>query len=214
MRARLFTTLLALCSAPLLAQPHASAPAVQVHTSDIGFSYSLPADWEVVDLSSSLSAAQQQAQQKAESDDVKRGVACLQIVLNAHHGSPGSTVVVMALPTACVGAEATEKDLPGIAIAASQSIQQYFDVGDPVLGAYSLGSHSARIARAKGNPKGHPEIPYTVETVCSLLKKGAVCWMALAADDASLATFENGSVTLDNEAPSALVPAKAFVKTP
>jgi len=118
----------------------------------------------------------------------------------------------MALPTACVGAEPAEKDLPGIAIAASQSIQQYFDVGEPQLAAYALGSHSVRIARAKGNPKGHPEISYTVETVCSILKKGAVCWMALAADDAALATFEHGAVILDNEAPTTLVPAEVFTK--
>ncbi len=215
MKARLSISAFLLGSATLLAQAPASAPpATRTLASDIGFSYTLPADWEVVDLSSSLPAAQQQAQQKADSDEVKRGVACLQIVLNAHHGSPGSTVVAMALPSACVGAEATEKDLANFATAASQSTQQYFDVGEPVLGAYSLGSHSVKIARARGNPKGHPEVQYTVETVCTLLKKGAVCWMAMAADDAALATFEQGSVTLDNEPPTVLVPADVFAQKP
>jgi hypothetical protein len=55
---------------------------------------------------------------------------------------------------------------------------------------------------------------YTVETVCSVLKKGAVCWMAMAADKAGLQTFENGAVTLDGEVPAALVPATAFQKKP
>jgi hypothetical protein len=55
---------------------------------------------------------------------------------------------------------------------------------------------------------------YTVETVCSVLKKGAVCWMAMAADKAGLQTFENGAVALDGEVPAALVPATAFEKKP
>jgi hypothetical protein len=53
-----------------------------------------------------------------------------------------------------------------------------------------------------------------VETVCSILKKGAVCWMAIAADDAALQSFEHGAVTLDSEVPAPLVPADAFVKKP
>jgi len=70
------------------------------------------------------------------------------------------------------------------------------------------------IERAAGAVKEHPEMKYTVETVCSLLKKGAVCWMAMAADNAHLQTFERGLVALDGEAPAALVPADAFAKKP
>ena len=117
MRGRLFTALLVLCGAPLLAQAPASAPpvaATRTHTNDIGFSYSFPADWEVVDMSSTLPAAQQQAQQNATSDDEKRGAACTQIALSARHGSPASTVVAVVLPFACLGAEMTDKDLPGM----------------------------------------------------------------------------------------------------
>lgn len=165
-------------------------------------------------MSSTLPAAQQQAQQNATSDDEKRGAACTQIALSARHGSPVSTVVAVVLPFACLGAEMTDKDLPGMGSGAMEGIQQNFDLAEPVYGAYSLGAHSVWIERAKGTLKGHPEVPYTVETVCSILKKGAVCWMAMAADDAALQTFEHGGVTLDSEAPTPLVPADAFVKKP
>ena len=67
---------------------------------------------------------------------------------------------------------------------------------------------------ALGTPKGHPEISYTVEITCGLLKKAAVCWMAMAADDTALHTFERGVVTLDGESPVALVPPTAFDKKP
>jgi hypothetical protein len=53
-----------------------------------------------------------------------------------------------------------------------------------------------------------------METVCSVLKKGVVCWMTMAADDAVLQTFENGAVTLDDDAATALVPADALLKKP
>ena len=217
MKGRLFTALLVLCGAPLLAQAPAAAPpaaATRTHTNDVGFSYSFPADWEVVDMSSTLPAAQQQAQQNATSDDEKRGAACTQIALSARHGSPASTVVAVVLPFACLGAEMTDKDLPGMGSGAMEGIQQNFDLAEPVYGVYSLGAHSVWIERAKGTLKGHPEVQYTVETACSILKKGAVCWMAMAADDAALQAFEHGGVTLDSEAPTPLVPADAFVKKP
>jgi hypothetical protein len=40
-----------------------------------------------------------------------------------------------------------------------------------------------------------------------LLKKGAVCWMTMAADAESLKAFEQQAVTLEGDAFSALVPA-------
>lgn len=217
MKARLFTALLVLCGGPLLAQAPASVPATaetRTYTNSVGFSYSFPADWEVVDMSSTLPAAQQQAQQKAATDDEKRGVACTQIALSARHGSPASTVVAVVLPFACLGAEMIDKDLPGMGSGAMDGIRQNFDLVEPLFGAYALGSHSLWIERAKGTLKDHPEARYTVETVCSLLKKGAVCWMAIAADQAALDVFEHGAVALDGEAPAALVPANAFVKKP
>ncbi len=217
MKALLITALLVLCGTPLLAQAPANAPATassRTYSNAVGFSYSFPADWEVVDMSSTLPVAQQQAQQSATSDVEKRGAACTQIALSARHGSPTSTVVAVVLPFSCLGAEMTEKDLPGMGSGAMEGIQQNFDLAEPVYGVYSLGSHRVWIERAKGTLKDHPEIQFTVETVCSIAKRGAVCWMAITADDAALQTFEHGTVKLGSEAPTSLVPTDAFVKKP
>jgi hypothetical protein len=214
MKAPLFTALLALCSVPLVAQAPVSAPVAQSHTSDLGFSYSLPVDWEVVDTAASLPVVQQQVAQAAASEEEKKGISCVQIGLTARHGSPASVVVVVALPFACFGQTMTDSDLPGFAMGASEGLTNTFDITDPVYGAYSMGSHSVWIERATGLLKDHHEVKYTVETVCSVLKKGAVCWMTMAADQDALQTFENGAVKLDSDAPAALVPANAFAKKP
>ena len=218
MRARLFAISLVLFSVPVLAQAPAAkppaAPASQAHASSLGFSYSIPSDWEVVDAQPSLPVVQQQVAKTATSEDEKKGIACVQIALTARHGSPASVVVVMALPFDCFGQTMTDKDLPGFATGASDGLKNTFDITDPVYGAYTLGSHGMWIERAKGTPHDNPNAAFTVEIACSLLKKGAVCWLALAADDAGLQTFEHGLVTLDSEAPIALVPADAFAKKP
>jgi hypothetical protein len=198
--------------AALAAQTSTATP--EVHPSDLGFSYSLPSDWEVVNASPTLSGVKEQAQQNAATEDEKKGVACVQIALTARGGSPTSVLVVVELPFACFGQTMSSKDLPGFAQGASEGIKQSFDVADPVYGDYTLGTHSMWIERAKGTPKGHPEAPYTVEIACTLLKKGAVCWMALAASDAALKIIEGGAVALEGENPTALVPTRAFEKKP
>jgi hypothetical protein len=214
MKSRPFAAFFVLCCAPLLAQAPAAAPAIQTHTSDIGFTYGIPSDWEVVDTQPALPVVKQQATQSAGSENEKKGIACVQIALTAKHGTPASVVVVVALPFDCFGQQMGDKDLPGFAAGASEGIKKTFDVSDPIYGAYSLGTHSVWVERATGSLIGHPEVKYTIETVCSVLKKGAVCWMAMAADDPGLQTFEKSTVTLDGETPAALVPADAFQKTP
>jgi len=85
--------LLSLTSAALTAQTQATAApaATRAFTSEVGFSYVFPADWEVTDMSQAL-AARQQAQQAATTDIAKRGAVCTQIALSARHGSPTSTI--------------------------------------------------------------------------------------------------------------------------
>jgi len=214
MKSRILVTLLVLGSASLGAQAPVSAPASQTHASAVGFSYTLPTDWQVVDAQPTLPSVQQEVAKTATSEDEKKGIACIQIALTARHGNPASVVVVVALPYDCFGQTMTEKDLPGFAAGASEGLKNTFEMSDPVYGAYSLGAHSMWIERALGAVKDHPEMKYTVETVCSVLKKAAVCWMAMAADDAHLQTFEHGRVALDGEAPAVLVPAEAFQKKP
>jgi hypothetical protein len=214
MNPRSFPAFFLLLGAPLLAQAPAAAPAPQIHTSDIGFTYSIPADWEVVDTKLMLPEVRQKVENEATSEDEKKGADCAQVALTARHGAPASVVVVVALPFACFGQQMTDKDLPDFASGASEGLKKSFDISGPIHGAYSLGAHSFWIERATGALIGHPEVKYTVETVCSILKKGAVCWMAMAADDAALQTFEQGAVALDGEAAPALVPAQAFAKKP
>ncbi len=217
MLSRFSVPILLLGSAALLSQTPGPTPdkaPFQTHKSDLGFSYSVPKDWEVVDSQSTLPMAKQQADENATSEEEKKGLACVQIALTARHGDPSSVTVEVALPFACFGKELTDKDLPGFASGASEGLKQSFDIGEPVYGMYQLGSHGMWIERAKGAPKGHPELPYTVEITCSLLKKAAVCWMSMAADEGALRTFENGKVSLDGESPTPLVPPSAFDKKP
>lgn len=178
------------------------APVSQTHTysSDLGFSYSLPADWE----------AMQPPVPPASAD--AKGLACVKMALTARHGAPASMIVEAALPYDCYGQQMTEADLPGFAATASESLRDSFDIGEPRIATYKLGSHSVWVQRVLGTPKGAPSLQYTIEIACTPLKKAAACWIALAADEAALATFEQGQVTLDDEAAQPLVPAATFGK--
>lgn len=209
MNASFILSRLILTGSVLIAQQPISAPVP--HAGGLGFTYALPSDWEVVDSTPTLSVAKRQAQQSTSSDDEKKGVSCVQIAFTARHGDPTSVIVVVELPFDCFGQSMSNKDLPGFAQGAAEGIKQAFDLSDPVTNDYKLGSHSMWIERAKGTPKGHPEAtPYTVEIACTVLKKGAVCWMAMMGNDAALKTFEDGAVALEAEAPASLVPATAF----
>jgi hypothetical protein len=108
----------------------------------------------------------------------------------------------------------TEKDLPGFAEGSSEGPRAVFDFGEPVYGSYSLGKHKMWIERAKGNPKGHPEMPYTLEIACGLLKRAAVCWMTVAGDEQALKSFEQNAVTLDGDFFAEFIPPTAFDKKP
>ena len=211
MTARSLITALILCCTPLLSQTPAPPT---VHTSDLGFSYSVPSDWETTDVQQSLAGVQQEATKSAATEEEKKGIACVQVALTARHGNPTSVMVIVALPFDCFGQSMSDKDLPGFAQGASEGLKSSFDISEPEFGAYSLGSHSMWIERTKGSPKGHPELKYHVEITCGLLKKSAVCWMAMAADENALHLFENGAVALDGDSFAALIPPTAFDKKP
>lgn len=214
MGARWTIPILLFCCASLTAQAPATAAAPAPNGSEIGLNFTLPSDWDVVNAQPKLPEAQQQATSDATSEDEKRSIGCVRIVLTARHGAPPSVVVVTAMPFDCKGQMLTEKDLPGLAAGAMMGMAKSFEVSDAVFGAYSLGSHKLWIERATGVPRGHPESKYTVEIVCTLLKKAAVCWMVIAADDSMLQTVEHVVVSLDGEAAAALVPSTAFDKKP
>lgn len=228
MKAHVYPALLALCCVPLLAQSPAAAPATpssaqapaaarvaQSHSSEIGFTYSLPLDWEVMDAQPMLPAVKQQQAETATSEGEKKGISCTQIALLAREGNPARTVVVVvALPFACFGQTMTDKDLPGFAEGVALGLKKSFEISNPLYGAYTLGTHHLWIERAIGSAIGQPEVKRTVETVCAVLKKGAICWIAQAADQEGLQTFESGAVTLDGYSAPALVPAGTLQKNP
>jgi hypothetical protein len=235
MKIRLFAALLVLCAVPLAAQAPATPDAApipaspdaaptpippppptsdaQAHTSDLGFSYNIPSDWNVVDTKPILPSVLQQAA-KDYGNEAAKMAACVQLPLTAHHGNPPSAIAVVGLPFDCMGHSFTAQDLPGIASGVTEGLKKNIEIASPVINTYTLGTHSMWIERASGSLIGHPEIKRTMETVCSVLKKGVVCWMTMAADDAALQTFEQGTVTLDGEDATALVPADALLKKP
>lgn len=213
MSLRYLSFVLILICAPLLAQ-EAAAPAPAPTPESLGFTYHTPAGWDAIDTQSTLPEVKQHQLESAKSDEEKKEIGCIQVPIGARHGAPPSFMAAMALPFDCFGQIMTEKDLPGFAEGSSQGPRAVFDFGEPTLSSYSLGSHSMWIERAKGNPKGHPEMGYTLEIACSLLKKAAVCWMTVAGDDESLKQFESTAVTLDGDFFPELVPGTAFEKKP
>jgi hypothetical protein len=195
--------------APIPAAPAAtSSPAPippSINDTDIGFSYSLPAEWEAL------------ASQVAKPDvpypaveGPKKGNACTQVELTARNGTPASVVVVVALPFDCYGQSLTDKNLGDFAAGAAEGIKQTFDITDTVLTNYTLGTHNMWAERASGTVKGQPNAKYTLEILCTVMTKGAACWMIMAADAGHLSTFENEAVTLDGDAFDALVPPGAL----
>jgi hypothetical protein len=211
MTVRYFVSAFLLIAAPMLAQaPAAAAPPAE----DLGFTYLVPAGWDAIDAQSTLPEVKKRQMETAKTDDEKKEIACVQVPVSARRGAPPSFLAAMALPFDCFGQIMTEKDLPGFAEGSSEGPRAIFDFGDPVYGNYTMGSHSMWIERAKGNPKGHPEMPYTLEIACSLLKRAAVCWMTVAGDEQALKEFEGTAVTLDGDPFTALVPPTAFEKKP
>lgn len=177
----------------------------------LGFSYAIPTDWDVVNYSAE---AKEEARQDAANDEDKKGLGCAVMGLEAKHGVPASMIVEVALPFDCFGQVMQATDLPGFAEGASKGLQQNFDVGQQLHSTYVRGTHSFWIERANATLKQQPTVKYTIEIACTVAKKAAVCWMTMAADDLALAAFEGGMVSVDGDAPQALVPEKVFEKKP
>lgn len=208
---RSYLAIFILMTAPLLAQDLAlPAPSTEF----LGFTYHVPAGWDQIETQSTLPEVKKRQMETAKTDDEKKMIACVQVPISARRGAPPSFLAAMALPFDCFGQIMTEKDLPGFAEGSSEGPRAIFDFGDPVFGSYSLGNHKMWIERAKGNPKGHPEMPYTLEIACSLLKNSAVCWMTVAGDNQALKEFESTAVTLNGDFFTELVPSTAFDKKP
>jgi hypothetical protein len=197
-------------AAPVSSAAHVPAQPAQIEDSEVGFSYRLPSDWEFV----APPPAPEVTVPFPGVAATKKGDACVEVVLTAKHGAPASAVVVTALPFACYGQTMKESNLANFGDGAAEGLKQTFDVTGPVEGRYTLGSHRFWIERAKGTPKGRAGNPHILETACTILAKGAVCWTTMAADWHSLLAFERAPVTLDGESFAELVPGNAFLPEP
>src|SRR6185503_4034977 len=213
MSVRLVLSALFLMTACAAAQQQ-EVPAPSPTPADLGFSYHQPSGWDAIDAQSTLPEVKARQTAKAKTDEEKKEISCIQVPVSARKGPPPSFLAAMALPFDCFGQIMTEKDLPGFAEGASEGPRAFFDFAEPTFGSYKLGDHSMWIERAKGSPKGHPEMGYTLEVACSLLKRAAVCWMTVTGDDVSLKQFEETAVTLDGDFFAQIVPATAFEKKP
>ncbi len=192
--------------------PASGSAGPRTYTSELGFTYAIPGDWDVMDKPVKAPQATQPAGENSAADENKKALACLQVGMTARHGMPGSVIAEVELPFDCVGQRVSENELPQIGEGASQGVKESFDIAEPSFGTYTLGSHPLWMERAQGTPKGQAGPIYTVEIACTLLKRAAVCWLAIAADDEALKTFERGKVSLDGEAPTELVPATVVPK--
>lgn len=187
----------------------AQTPAPRDTASEFGFVYRLPEDWKIIAPKGPAVAQQQSPDQTVQAQ--KQGIACLEVPLTARHGDPPTTVVVDVLPFACYGQRMTPDDLPVFGAGAAEGLKETFDITTPVEVTYQLARHTMWIQRARAMTKGKSGPTYTLETVCTLLERAAVCWVARAGDEIGLHTFELVPVSLDGTAAVALVPPNTFV---
>ena len=181
-----------------------------VFKSEGDFTFSYPVDWEVVDMKPMLPVQRMKAEQDAKSEMEKKGASCADVQLTIRHGDPASVILIMFLEYKCLGLELKESDLGSTGLGIATGLTKSFNVKDPKYGAYTLGKHAFWIERAEGTPLNHPEHEYKLETTCTLLKKGLVCWLAMAGSPDAIPAFEASNVSLEGDSPVALVPTSAF----
>jgi hypothetical protein len=195
--------------APAAINPAAPVAPPEVKDTNIGFSYSLPAGWET-----EASAPAKPDVPYPTVEAPKKGNACAQAELTARHGTPFSVVVVVALPFDCYGQSLTNENMADFTAGASEGLKQTFEVTNTVMNNYALGSHTVWVERASGTVKGQPESRYTLEVACTLMARGAACWMTMAADAADLQAFEQEPVTLEGDTFDAIIPSNAIPVVP
>lgn len=189
---------------------NAAPPGFTAFSSDGGFSFDYPSDWEVLDAKPMMPAIQLKAEEKATTDMEKKGINCSQIALLLRHGVPASSLVVMVLPYGCVGPALNSNELAASAEGISVGIQKTYEIADPAYGAYKLGKHDLWIEHAQATSKAHPDQHFTIEIVCVMLKKAMVCWIVLGRDEDAIKMIEKSQVALDEDAVAVLVPATAL----
>jgi hypothetical protein len=174
------------------------------------FSYTYPSNWEVVDSKPVMPSVRLKVEEGAASESEKKGAECTQLALVLREPTLKSSIVVVALPFACVGPIVNESDLPAVAAGVSEGVKKGFDIASPVYGAYKLGKHHFWAERAQATSMSHPELTYTLETACTMLKKAMVCWMGFARNQDAIHVLESGQTSLEGDPLCALIPSSAF----
>lgn len=186
------------------------APWSKTFTSNAGFTYTYPSEWEEVDAKPIMPAAKMHAEDSASSDVERKAAGCTQIPLLLRHGVPRSVIVVVVMPYACLDNQMKQSDLVGVASGVAAGLQKSYTITDPQYAAYKIGKIEFWAERAKGSPKARPEITQTLETTCGMLKSALVCWMGFASQDEDLRVFESGTTSIADGKPSPLIPADLF----
>ncbi|MGH9560183.1 MAG: hypothetical protein ACRD3S_01910, partial [Terracidiphilus sp.] len=109
-----------------------------VQDSDIGFAFSLSADWHFVDPAPAPTVIVPYPKVLGP----PKGDACVEVVLTATRGTPASVVVVTALPFSCYGQAMTADDLANLGTGAMEGLKETFEITDPVLSNYKLGKRA------------------------------------------------------------------------
>lgn len=187
-----------------------STPKAAVFKSDSDFTFTYPADWEVVDTKPLIPVVKLKAQEGAKSNLEKQGADCTQIPLMIRHGVPSSVIVIVVLDFGCVGNAINASDLASTGLGVAKGLTKNFEISEPAYSAYRLGTHDFWIERAQGTSRSHSDKKYSLEITCTMLKKSLACWFALAPDIENLSTLETGTVSLEGESSAVLVPAKTF----
>src|SRR5579871_1648942 len=103
MKAALLSMVFACAGSVLHAQAIPTPASPGNGSADLGFSYTVPHDWEVLSIPPTMDQARSQATQNAGTDAEKKGLACLEPVLTARDKKSGSILSVEALPFSCFG---------------------------------------------------------------------------------------------------------------
>lgn len=196
-------------SLALSAQSTAPAPYIPL-VSDLGFTYTYPSDWEVVDFKPALPAMRQSLEATAGSNEEKKGIECVQLSLLIRHGSPASVIEALVLPFDCLGVTYKDSDIASVGMGMAQGLGSSVNMNNPVYSSYKIGAHTIWIEKAQGSFKSRPDVNMQMEVLCGILKKGVVCWMTFASTDDALHTFENSTIKLEDDMPTRLVPVDAF----
>lgn len=200
---------------PQTATPAPAAGGNQSFSSDLGFTYSIPADYTVVDAQPMMPVLRMQEERTADSAAEKKGMDCAQPILVARHAN-GSVIVVMGLTSDCMGTPLTADQLAQMGIGVVQGMEQGPSgvvLKNPQYGAFRQSDHDFWIVKSNAPTKDAPDTPHWLEAVLTVVPRGVVFWLFTTPDGAQTAGFENTLLHFGSGGDAPLVPATAFTSS-